>query len=376
MEEKPDFYELDKSRPYKAEGAVSFHFSKILIIFSSVYIVGVILFTVINLIINIDIFEEFGATLAPVFLFVLGMFFLSLGIIFRIKDKKLKKREEEILKNCVLTDGRITEYSCVQREYRDSDGTNVNYEVELKYTFYDKDLTVRSGKYCGTYGYDPEFYKGQYLMIAFNENDSLILKLFTVKKSDEKKFLANEARRSDDYFDGLTGELLDVDVKKPIKDYEYSIVWFWAAFALFVFLAAYTIPIGIIVVPQILSIKFIVPEIFAIVGIFLLPVILAVAIIALLCGFVKRHKKFKKIISGNPFFTFGKMFASEKTYRGGLHKKVFYCYIDKWGEKHTETVTSPPFHKKIQDENLDVVVAYDAAGNSTVILSCKLMNEE
>ena len=78
------------------------------------------------------------------------MFFLSLGIIFRIKDKKLKKREEEILKNCVLTDGRITEYSCVQREYRDSDGTNVNYEVELKYTFYDKDLTVRSGKYCGT----------------------------------------------------------------------------------------------------------------------------------------------------------------------------------------------------------------------------------
>ena len=90
MEEKPDFYELDKSKPYKAEGVAPFHFSKFLIIFSSVFIGGVILFTVINLIINIDIFEEFGATLAPVFLFVLGMFFLSLGIIFRIKDKKLK----------------------------------------------------------------------------------------------------------------------------------------------------------------------------------------------------------------------------------------------------------------------------------------------
>ena len=67
-----------------------------------------------------------------------------------------------------------------------------------------------------------------------------------------------------------------------------------------------------------------------------------------------------------PHFTYGKMFASEKTFRG-TSKKVVYCYIDKWGEKHTAQTDAPIFQSQTMGEDKIVVVAYDAAGNSAVL---------
>ncbi|MDE7182839.1 MAG: hypothetical protein K2O41_07465 [Clostridia bacterium] len=374
MEKQPNFYKLDKSKPYKAEGAASRQFSKWIIIFSSFYLSFLVLFVVISVITDIGMFEEVTAIIAPVFLFVLGAFFLCVGLIYRKKDKKQNHAEQEILKNCLLTDGRIKEYHC--REIRGSDNSHTTYDVTLEYTFYDKDMNLRLGIHACSYNYDPQFYRGQYLMIAFNETDSLILKEFTIVKEDEEKFLDNEAQRSADDFDDLTGELLDIDLNKPIKDYEYAYGFLWAAFAVFIFAAAYTIPISILVAPQIITINWLVPELIAFIGIYILPLALTPAIICLLRLYIKKKRKFKRLMNGKPYFTFGKMFASETTYRDGMRKKVFYCYIDKWGEKHTELVTSTVFHLRIQDENLDVVVAYDALGNSTVILECTPIDED
>ena len=375
-EEKPqvNFYKLDKTQPYKTvySGSSSYSGAKFLIIFSVVYLCGVVAWTLFSLVSNISMFSDVTAIIAPVFLAVLGSLFLGLGIRFHSKEKKLKCAESEVLKDCILTDGRITEYKCIKIENRN----NTSYDVELEYSFYDKSLNLRNGRYRANYKFEPQFYKGQYLMIAFNETDSVIMSEFKLENQDAQKFSENENLRSADDFDGITGELLDVDLNRPIKDYQYSIVWFWAAFAVFIFFAAYTVPMSMIVVPQLLSFGTTIAEFIGLVGIYFLPAILLVVIILLLKNYFKRAKYFKKILNSQPLFTFGKMFASEKTYRGSVNKKVFYCYIDKWGEKHTETVTSPVFHSNIDDQNIDVIVAYTAAGDSTVILDCKFLDEE
>ncbi len=375
-EEQPqvNFYRLDKTKPYKTVSAAATSRAYIfLIIFAVVFLVSDAVFTAVYSLSG-DAAIDVTAIIAPVFLAAIGFFFLGLGIYFHKRRKRLTGEESELLSNCTLTDGRITEYRCVESSH--TDGSHTTYFVELEYVFFDRDLTARSGKYSATYGYEPQFYKGQYLMIAFNATDSLILSEFTLEKEDEKRFLQVESGRSDDDFDDITGELIDVDLKKRVKDYHYSIVWFWAAFAVFVFSLAYTVPISIFVVPHYFDFKWIVPDVIALVGIYLMPVILLGVSAFLLKKYFVASSHFKKIMSGRPYFTLGKVFASEKTYHSGARKKVFYCYIDKWGERHTEVVTSYIYLARIQGEDSPVLVAYTSAGDSTIITECILCEQE
>ncbi len=369
-----NFYRLDKTKPYKTVSAAATSRAYIfLIIFAVVFLVSDAVFTAVYSLSG-DAAIDVTAIVAPVFLAAIGFFFLGLGIYFHKRRKRLTGEESELLSNCTLTDGRITEYRCVESSH--TDGSHTTYFVELEYVFFDRDLTARSGKYSATYGYKPQFYKGQYVMIAFNATDSLILSEFTLEKEDEKRFLQIESGRSDDDFDGITGELIDVDLTKRVKDYHYSIVWFWAAFAVFVFSLAYTVPISIFVAPHYFDFKWIVPDVIALVGIYLMPVILLGVSAFLLKKYFVASSHFKKIMSGRPYFTLGKVFASEKTYRGSARKKAFYCYIDKWGERHTEVVTSHIYLARIQGEDYDVLVAYTSAGDSTIITECVLCAEE
>ena len=368
-----NFYRLDKTKPYKTVSAAATSRAYIfLIIFAVVFLVSDAVFTAVYSLSG-DAAIDVTAIIAPVFLAAMGFFFLGLGIYFHKRRKRLTGEESELLSDCTLTDGRITEYRCVESSH--TDGSHTTYFVELEYVFFDRDLTARSGKYSATYGYEPQFYKGQYLMIAFNATDSLILSEFTLEKEDEKRFFQNESSRSDDDFDHITGELIDVDLKKRVKDYHYSIVLFWAAFAVFVFNLAYIVPISIFVAPQ-FDFKWIVPDVIALIFLYLMPVILFGVSAYLLKKYFVASSHFKKIMRSRPYFTFGKVFASEKTYRGSARKKAFYCYIDKWGERHTEVVTSYVYRARIQGEDYDVLVAYTSAGDSTIITECVLCAEE
>ncbi len=369
-----NFYRLDKTKPCKSVSAeASSKIHVFLIVFSVIFLAADAVFAAVYLTAYETV--ELTTIVGPVFLAVLGSVFLGLGIRFRAKQKSLKSAESELLKDCTLTDGRITDYSCVKSRDLD-ENSRTTYSVELKYCFFDKNFKLRSGKYSESYGAEPQFYKGQYLMIAFNETDSLILSEFTLETEDEKRFLQNEIRRSDDDFEGLTGELLDVNLKERVADYQYSAAWLWAAVAVLVFCVAFTVPISIFVLPRFFNFDSVMPDLIVTIMFCLMPLILVGVAAFLLKNYFVKSSHFKKIIKNRPFFTLGKMFASEKTYRGNARKKVFYCYIDKWGERHTDVVTSHIFHAKVQDETAEVIVAYTSAGDSTVITDCKFYEKE
>ena len=373
-EAQVNFYKLDRSKPYKVEGAASVKLSKFMFVFSSVFIAGVIIWSIVCAITS-EMFQHPDAIFAPILLVAVGLLFLLIGVLSYVKDKKRKASQNEILKNCVLTDGKITEYNCVARTSGSGDNEHTYYDVTMQYAYYDESLNLRKGSLCHTYSFDPEFHKGEYLMIAFNETDSLILSEFTLEKQDEEKFLSNEAKRSDDDFDGLTGELLDVDTSKPIKTIEFTNVWLLAALVLFVFTAIYSVLMGVLVIMRHVDFKHPITDVVLICGVSLLPVIFFVLIAYFLYKYAKRQKYIKKLMNSNPYFTMGKLFASEKTYRAGRKKKILYCYIDKWGERHTDVLNAVAIRKNVEDQNYEVTVAYDAAGNSLVLYEYELIEK-
>ena len=206
-------------------------------------------------------------------MFVIGCsIFLGFGIHEQIKSNKANAAERKLLKNCLCTDGIINKCSCKECAKIHSRRTDsYYYKVSVQYSFYDDKNRLKRRTFTNTYSYDPEFYEGQWLMVAFNDTDSAILGSFSFIKEDMEKFLKNEAERSADDFDNLDGELLEVDPSKKIVSAEFEYAWFWAAVGLFVFLLAYTVPISICATPELVTGK-IIPDIFIIFILYLLPV--------------------------------------------------------------------------------------------------------
>ncbi|MDE7086678.1 MAG: hypothetical protein K2O67_00625, partial [Clostridia bacterium] len=249
------------------------------LLFAIIWTVGLIGITVANLATGEEI-EIPAIIIISVFAcFAAG--FLTFGIINQKRIMYANKEESLFLKNCICTDGRIDKYSCVSR--RSGSGKNEHrwYEVLITYSFTNLSRKTVTDTLKATYAYDPEFYKGQYLMIAFNDEKSYILSKFTFKKEDEKEFLKNEAARSNDDFEGLDGKLLKCNPKEKFKSAELPHMWFWAAFAVAVFMLAYTIPISILVVPQLLSVD-VVPAVIGTIAVYILPALLLAAIIYML----------------------------------------------------------------------------------------------
>lgn len=362
-----NFYKFDKRKPYKVEGGGSQ-------IISSLIILGIGLGL---LLINLIIFYQSttGDSKFDISLIIPHLLFGAFAVIFLIigfnqvrKSIKRKIRANTILNNCTLTDARITSYNCVRRTTRHDDHSHTRYDVTLTYSFTDDKNTPRTTTYVHTYTSEPEFYVGQHLIIAFNSNDSLILSKFTLSESDRQTFEQNELSRSNDDFDGLTGELLDINMNEPITGHESK----WDIILPTIFISGYLIMFSI------MFFSFMLPFILSFKSSMWLPLIIGGVIIAffavpisffakVIIKTLKNKANFKKIMVSNPYFTYGKMFASEKTYRSGAKKQVMYCYIDKWGEKHTKTETSSALHESAQGEDIKVLIAYTAQNQSTII---------
>ena len=132
IEEKPqvNFYKLDKTKPYKSvyAGTSSYSMSTITIIFSVVFLTADAVITIVNFIQNSNMFNDVMAIIVPILLAALGLFFLSMGIWYRSREKKLKGAERKIFNDCTLTDGRIVEYICIERQTNSiKHGTRTTY---------------------------------------------------------------------------------------------------------------------------------------------------------------------------------------------------------------------------------------------------------
>lgn len=358
-EEKQIFYRLASPLSAKIEG----HTGKVsvVLIFAIVWTMGLIGITVANLVTG-EKFET-GAIIVISMFAVVSAALLAFGIIHQKRRLAANAEERALLNDCLCTDGIVERCDCVEHRTHDRDGSDsYRYEVTLVYTYTNLQRKTATGIHKSTYRYDPEFYKGQYLMVAFNDKgDSRILNGFTLKKEDEEAFLKNEAERSDDDFDGLDGKLIRHNENK-IKSAELPYIWLWASVGIFVFVAIYTVPISIFAVPQLAS-SHLVPATIGIVMIYLMPAVLTGAIAYMLSRFFRGTNKIKSILKNEPKFTRGKIFASEKTYRGGS-KQVLYCYINADGEKITEVLRSPYHRKTVQGNARFVTVVYDKNGRS------------
>ena len=267
------------------------------------------------------------------------------------------------VKGCLFTDGIVVGVRVIKIPSDDYEG-----EVGVTYTFTDDKMRVRSAEFISNYCREVPFYEGQYVMVGFNESISFVMKKFTFVPEDMQKFLKNEAARSDDDFDGLTGELLDIDTSQPIKSLEYNGVYKWLAICLAGMLAIYVLPLGLFILPNLWD-----EPIFLTFSL-IFPTVIIVLIICFSVKYIKRKKRVNEIVRANPYFAWGRVFYTEKTYGGGESKQLQYCYIDKWNERHTVKVNGFFMNKIISPR--ETAVAYTADGKSVLLESFVLSGEE
>ena len=356
-EEKPqvNFYKLDKSKPYSFLGV---HTS------TNLFLAFAFFFSACTALVLGFGFEWFFkdtvSTLIPVFLIATTVIFWCASIWYHLRQKAKRTSQSAVFENCILTDGVIL--GVHKRKIQVNDNTTQD-ELELVYQFTDDKMSKRTASAKSRVEIGDVFFEGQNIMVAFTETESYVMTKYTLIKEDRQKFVVAEAARSDDDFDGLSNELLDIDLSKPIKSAEGNFIYKLLAIILAVMVVLYLIPIGFFVIPQFFDGGPIVPGIIVCVMALSPPVIVLSCVIALLYKYIKRQKRVKKIIKSNPYFTFGKMFRSENTYNGSSKKRMVYCYIDKWDERHTEDFHGV-FSNVMANPREIIVIAYTADGRS------------
>ena len=273
MEEKIRFYKLNQSKRYGAEGAlIKVSEAVLTAIVLPFFWIAFIAFTVIK-------FNElFRSAHLTVFFFgfLAVLLVITAAVFYRYCPLyKNRKRARQILKDCTLTEGRLTELSEQKRQHFGTHHSYTYYTVRIVYCFCGLDGKLRQGEFCGNYDKNP-FYVGQTLMIAFCEDDSLILNEFTLAEGAEE-FARTEAERKQANFTGITGKTIKIDRSQPIKiaDYEWRLSRLNA----------------------------------------------------------KHKKRLTKILNDRPQFTVGTFFLQKRTYRKRAENDKFYCYLDRSGKQ-------------------------------------------
>ncbi|MDE6656517.1 MAG: hypothetical protein K2J85_05960, partial [Anaeroplasmataceae bacterium] len=353
------FYKLNKMKRYSIEGSVSRSFNY-LIPFSIFFLISDIVIFVIG---GYNAFKELIPILLGIGFLLAGFITLGLGIYEEIKRRRLHQFENKIMKNCTLTDGKIIQYQCKEIRSHHQDHIDIHYEVQMTYCFYDKDFRYREAQYYSIYNQDPCFFQGQYLMIAFDKDNSLILNSFVLSKEDQKKLLQAEASRLEDKFVDVTGKLERIDIKK-YKSGENIIIHFVVAIVAFVWMLFYGLLIGFLSLKHVIETQWVEVIILTIVIALVIP--LAVFSIPFVWGIgtaISRIKRYKLVFKEKPvYYTYGKLFSSRKTYTLKEGKKILYYFIDHTGTSHIDECKSHLRTQDMKDEFQRVVVAYNDKG--------------
>lgn len=295
------FYKLDKSKRYGVEGTNNKVAEEILI-----YAVLFIFWCAAVAVTAVKFKVLFADVVITVFIltFVVILSVISALVVVKyvpVYKKRINARK--ILSNCALTDGTVTAVYKQKMWHQVENRGYSYYRVLLEYDFVGLDGSLRCGSYAGNYSEIP-FYVGQNLMIAFNGTDSCILNKFKLSDGAED-FLKSEEKREQADFTGLTGNLIRVDLSKPICIANYDLTLIKRA---------------------------------------------------------KRKKRLQQILQDYPRFTTGKLFVKKSTYRYKTGNSRFYCYISENGTRHVEECAGLRDFK----DGDEVTVAYGGGASEIV----------
>lgn len=278
MEQKGvNFYKLDKSERYCAEGTY-FNVGEVILLILALAVFWAV--TLAIAVVNFNVlFRNVKITVFICAFTVILSVITAFAFVVYLPVIKKRKRARAIFKNCTLTDGTVISVN-KQKMWHNGRRGYTYYRILLEYSFHGLDGVLRYGQYTGNYGEVP-FYAGQNLMIAFNGTDSVIVSKFTLSDGAEE-FAKAEAERGQVNFTGLSGDSIKVDTSKPVEPAKY---------------------------------------------------------ICSFSKTRKRKKRLKQILESEPRFTAGKLFLRKNTYRYKEENNKFYCYLTANGIKCVEKCT-------------------------------------
>ena len=365
---------LDPSKPIKVEEKIVM-FPKFFLGIACFFVVLLTIIAVAEYVKNGSLDPKFN-----IFFIVVGVLFaaaLALFTAYMLRGSRIKK---EILEQMEVTNGIVTEVTVRTRYVRDSDGDRDRRDdVGVYYVYYDGDKK-REGGFTRTYNYfNSQFFKGQEVIIAYNEDKSYLLTKYTIMDEMPAKLKADKAVQAqeaaeDEIVESVevvetaenekTGKtkrarrITDISEYMPVKE---SKMFYLTAFVLlcacFVSMAVTLAALFIMSANSDVSFStlwsgmrwFFVVEALMLGGIGLVYLLIPLS----------ARLKFKALLKTDYVAVKGELVCSETTYRGNDSPSYECRYVDTDGEAHTIKVSSMYVKRRVQAGKTDVIVAYN-----------------
>ena len=175
---KSKFYKLDRSKPVVAEGYRS-AFPWVLLAVA-VFFCGILAFIVtVNK--DTDAYDADGYKIFYILCGVLLGVAVILVIAYLIRNARVRAR----IRSCNVTRATVTTVIVDEYTTRDNDGDSHTKErVSLTYSFYDSYGNIRTDHFNKTYGKAPDFFEGQQIVVAFDDEKCFVLSKYTLLDDD------------------------------------------------------------------------------------------------------------------------------------------------------------------------------------------------
>ncbi len=378
---------LDPSKPIKVEEKIVM-FPKLFLGIACFFVVLLTIISVAEYVKSGSLNSEFN-----IFFIVVGVIFaaaLALFVAYMMRGARVKR---EILEQMDVTNGIVTEVTVHTRYVRDSDGNSDRREdVGVYYVFYDGD-TKREGSFTRTYNhFNSQFFKGQEVIIAYNEDKSYLLTKYTIldempaktnaissvpvaePEESEESAEVSEIESAKTEKNGKTPRarrINDISEYMPVKE---SKMFYLTAIIFFCMCAvtAGSILIMLVVSSANSGISFATllgnSALFLIVA----PAMLGgIGLVYLLIPLSARLK-FKALLKTDYVAVKGELVCSETTYRGNESPSYECKYVDTDGDTHVIKISGIYVRRRVQEGKTDVIVAYNYKTAMVLVKKYKL----
>ncbi|MDE7401142.1 MAG: GNAT family N-acetyltransferase [Clostridia bacterium] len=366
---------LDPSKPIKVESKIVV-FPKVFLIVACFFVVLLTAIAVAEYVKNGSLDSKFN-----LFFIVFGVLFaaaLALFIAYMMRGARVKR---ESLERMEVTNGIVTEGTVHTRYVQDSDGNRDSREdVGVYYVFYDGDIK-REGSFTRTYShFNSQFFKGQEVIIAYDEDKSYLLTKYTImdempakpnasrsvpaeetEESEEGAEVEESAESTKQEKSGKTPRarrINDISEYMPVK--ESKLFYLTGIVLLSMCLVAIAVSfVALFIMTSNSDVSFSTlwdGMRWFIVAVAVLPG--GIGLVYLLIPLSARLK-FKALLKTDYVAVKGELICSETTYRGNGSPSYTCKYVDTDGDTHVIKISSMYVRRRVQDGKTDVVVAYN-----------------
>lgn len=356
---------LDPSKPIKVE-------DKIVVLPTLLFVVACIFAGVIAVISIVEYVSNGSLDFKfNTFFIVAGVLFVLATALFTAYMLRGRRIKREILEEMEVTNGIVTSVSIERYYVRNGDGDSERRSrVSVFYSFYDGD-TKRSGSASRTYQNDKiKFFAGQEVIIAYSEDNSYLLKKYTIMdelpvKSQSEG--AEPAKNAEIKHTENVETVSDISEYMPIKERKIFYV------CSFVFLCTEVVAVAaILVVLAVLSANSTVSFKTLLDDMSLMLIFVSV----LCCGLsafylalpLSARLKYKSLLKVGYKAVNGKLVCSETTYKGNGSPRYSCVYKDTEGVAHEIKLRRWYANRMVAAGKTDAVVVYD---NKTAIVLVK-----